>query len=164
MLKFMQPSSSSLFDCHNPIEIKYITRIRLELTHLREHKFKHSFQDTLNPICNYGIESAIHSSSAVPYIVKNVTHSSAIQATQTIHCQIIPISHLHKPCCLEIPLLTQKKTQKLLTWPLTLFCQLRDLMSHFYQQYFFLSCPFNNDSSDNKRILSEASPVLLGHQ
>ena len=78
ILKFIQPSSSSLFDCHNPIGIKYITRIRLELTHLREHKFKHSFQDTLNPICNYGIESAIHFSSAVPYIVKNVTHSSAI--------------------------------------------------------------------------------------
>ena len=78
ILKFIQPSSNSLFDCHNPIGIKYITRIRLELTHLREHRFKHSFQDTLNPICNYGIESAIHFSSTVPYIVKNVTHSSAI--------------------------------------------------------------------------------------
>ena len=32
------------------------------LSHLREHKFKHSFQDTLNPICNCGndFESAIH--------------------------------------------------------------------------------------------------------
>ena len=29
---------------------------------------------------------------------------------------------------------------------------------------FFLSSPFNNDSSDNKRILTEASPGLLGHQ
>ena len=28
----------------------------------------------------------------------------------------------------------------------------------------FLSSPFNNDSSDNKRILSEVSPGLLGHQ
>ena len=32
------------------------------LSHLREHKFKHSFQDTLNPICNCGndVETAIH--------------------------------------------------------------------------------------------------------
>ena len=46
----------------NPIRIKYITRIRLGLSHLQEHKFEHSFQDTLNPICNCGndIESAIH--------------------------------------------------------------------------------------------------------
>ena len=38
------------------------TRIRLGLSHLREHKFKHSFQNTLNPIHNCGndVESAIH--------------------------------------------------------------------------------------------------------
>ena len=29
---------------------------------------------------------------------------------------------------------------------------------------FFLSSPFNNDSSDNERILSEVGPVLLGQQ
>ena len=51
-----------LFDCLNPIGIKYITRIRLELSHLREHKFKYSFQDTFNPICNCSndVESAIN--------------------------------------------------------------------------------------------------------
>ena len=34
----------------------------LSVSHLQEHKFKHSFQDTLNPICNCGndVESAIH--------------------------------------------------------------------------------------------------------
>ena len=60
ILKLMQPSSNSLFYCHNLIRIKYITRIRLELSHL--HKFKHNFQDTLNPICDCGndVESAIH--------------------------------------------------------------------------------------------------------
>ena len=28
--------------------------LRVSLTQLRFHKFKHSFQDTLNPICNCG--------------------------------------------------------------------------------------------------------------
>ena len=28
--------------------------MRVGLSHLREHKFTHSFQDTLNPICNCG--------------------------------------------------------------------------------------------------------------
>ena len=62
MLKLLRPSSNSFFDCHNPIGIKYITRIRLGISHLREHKFKHSFQDTLKPICNCGndVKSAIH--------------------------------------------------------------------------------------------------------
>ena len=46
----------------NPIGIKYITKIRLGLSHLREHKFKHSFQDSINPICDCGndVESEIH--------------------------------------------------------------------------------------------------------
>ena len=50
------------FDCHKPIAIKYITRIRLGLSHLQEHIFKNSFQDTINPICNCGndTESAIY--------------------------------------------------------------------------------------------------------
>ena len=34
--------------------IKFLTRLRLGLSHLREHKFKHNFQDTLNPICSCG--------------------------------------------------------------------------------------------------------------
>ena len=42
--------------------IKLVTRLRLGLSHLREHKFKHSFQDTLNPLCNCGmdVESSTH--------------------------------------------------------------------------------------------------------
>ena len=34
--------------------IKRLSRIRLGLSHLREHKFKHSFQDSLNLFCNCG--------------------------------------------------------------------------------------------------------------
>ena len=62
ILNFIRPSPNSFFDIHNPKGIKLITRLRLGLSHLREHKFKHSFQDTINPLCNCGqdIESATH--------------------------------------------------------------------------------------------------------
>ena len=33
-----------------------ITRLQLGLSHLRDHKFKYSFQDCLNPICSCGTE------------------------------------------------------------------------------------------------------------
>ena len=60
--KFTRSSSSLFFDWHNRIGIKYITHIRLGLSHLREHKFKRRFSDTINPICNCvnDVESAIH--------------------------------------------------------------------------------------------------------
>ena len=62
ILSFTQPSPNSVFDIRNTKAIKLITRLRISLSHLREHKLKHSFQDTLNPLWNYGqdIESTTH--------------------------------------------------------------------------------------------------------
>ena len=56
ILKFIRPSSNSIFNCHSSKGIKLITRLRLCLSHFWEHKFRHNFQDTLNPICNCGDE------------------------------------------------------------------------------------------------------------
>ena len=56
ILKFIRPSPDKIFQCHNPKEIKLVTRLRLGQSHLREHKIKHSFQDTLNPLCSCGLD------------------------------------------------------------------------------------------------------------
>ena len=40
MLRFIRSSANSFFNCHNPKGIKFITSLRLGLSHLREHKFK----------------------------------------------------------------------------------------------------------------------------
>ena len=50
----MQPSPNSTFNCHNSKGVKLLTRLRLGLSHLRDHKFNQSFQDLLNPLCNCG--------------------------------------------------------------------------------------------------------------
>ena len=54
LFEFIRLSGSTAFNCHNPKGIRLLTRLRLGLGHLREHKFKHSFQDSLNPICSCG--------------------------------------------------------------------------------------------------------------
>ena len=46
--------SNIAFNCHNPKGIKLLSRLRLGLSHLREHKFKHSFPDSLNHFCSCG--------------------------------------------------------------------------------------------------------------
>ena len=56
ILKFIRPSPNSVYNCHNPKGLKFITRLRLGLSHLREHKFKHNFQDTINPLCICGLD------------------------------------------------------------------------------------------------------------
>ena len=68
LLKFIRPSRNSVFNCHNCKEIKYLTRLRLGLSHLREHKFKRSFQDTLNPFCSCGLHANTHFISLLPFV------------------------------------------------------------------------------------------------
>ena len=62
ILKFIRPSPNSFYNCQNIMGIKLVTRLLLDLSLLREHKSKHSFQDTLNPLCNCrtDVESSTH--------------------------------------------------------------------------------------------------------
>ena len=62
ILQIIRPAPNRTFNCHNPFGIKLITRLRLGLSHLRDHKFKHNFLDCLNPICCCGqdIETTVH--------------------------------------------------------------------------------------------------------
>ena len=61
ILKFNRPSPNNSFIAR-PHGIKLLTRLRFGLSHLREHKFEHNFQDFLDPFCNFGrhIETSIH--------------------------------------------------------------------------------------------------------
>ena len=64
-LQFIVPTLNRIFNCHKPIGTKLITRLRLGLSHLQDHKFKHKFLDCLNPItsCGNNIETT------VPYLL-----------------------------------------------------------------------------------------------
>ena len=46
----------SVFNIHDPVGIKYLTRLKLGLSHLNEHKFRHNFQDCLNTLCSCSLE------------------------------------------------------------------------------------------------------------
>ena len=60
--KSIKPVPNSLFDACHPHGIKLLTRLRLGLSHLREQKFRHGFNDTIDPFCpcNMEIESISH--------------------------------------------------------------------------------------------------------
>ena len=59
ILAFTRSFASST--CQNAKGLKLITRLRLGSSHLRFYKSKHSFQDTLNFICNCGtVETTAH--------------------------------------------------------------------------------------------------------
>ena len=62
ILKFIRLGSNKVFNIYNPHGLKLLTRLRLDLSHLRGHKFNHSFSDCLDEICMCGkdIESTNH--------------------------------------------------------------------------------------------------------
>ena len=59
---FSRPEPNFTFDIHNPKGLKLLTRLRLGLSHLGDHKFRHNFQDCASPTCMSGqdIETRTH--------------------------------------------------------------------------------------------------------
>ena len=49
VLKVFIPISDSTFNVHNPHEITVLIRLQVGLNEFREHKFRYSFQDSLDP-------------------------------------------------------------------------------------------------------------------
>ena len=49
--KFIRLGPNKDFNLQNSYGLKLLTRIRLDLSHLRGHKFNHNFSDCLDEIC-----------------------------------------------------------------------------------------------------------------
>ena len=62
LLQIGRPIADSVYFVHNPLGLKFLTRLRLGLSHLNEHRFNHNFLCCVNPLCScsLAIESTIH--------------------------------------------------------------------------------------------------------
>ena len=51
-----------VFSVYDPYGVKLLTRLRLQFSHLKEHKFRHGFGNTVSPMCgcNDEIEDTEH--------------------------------------------------------------------------------------------------------
>ena len=52
ILKFIRPEPNRISSTQNFDGLKLLTRMRLGLSHLADHKYRHNFRDCLNPICS----------------------------------------------------------------------------------------------------------------
>ena len=55
-LNFVRPRENSVFAVHNINGLKLLTHLILNFSHLNEHKFRHNFNDTFDPMCSCGKE------------------------------------------------------------------------------------------------------------
>ena len=56
LLKIIQPVSNPVHNIQNYISSKLLTRLTLVLSHLNEHRFDHSSQNCISPLCNCSLE------------------------------------------------------------------------------------------------------------
>ena len=57
LLNFIRPTRNSTYKIYDPLGIKLLSRLRLGFSHLYEHKFRHNFADSLNPLCSCSLET-----------------------------------------------------------------------------------------------------------
>ena len=50
----MKRKERSLFCIYDPLVVKLLTCLRLQFSHLNEHKFRHGFSDTISLMCACG--------------------------------------------------------------------------------------------------------------
>ena len=56
LLNRIRPLATPISNIHNPLGLKLLTRLRLGLSHLNEHRFNHIFESCLNPLCTCSLE------------------------------------------------------------------------------------------------------------
>ena len=61
----LRPIPNSIFGIFNPPGLKLITRLRLGLSHLNGHRFIHSFNNCINPLCTCSLDIE----QTVPYFI-----------------------------------------------------------------------------------------------
>ena len=57
LLSFIKPTENKTFSIYDLFGIKLLNRLRVDFSHLNEHKFRYNFADTLNPLCPCSLET-----------------------------------------------------------------------------------------------------------
>ena len=60
LLSFIRPIENSAHKIYDPLGIRLLTRLQLGFSHLSEHRFRHNFADSLNPLCSCSLEIEFH--------------------------------------------------------------------------------------------------------
>ena len=76
LIKKIRPLAAPEYNIHNPLGLKLLTRLRLGLSHLNNHRFNHNFENCLNPLCTCSLEV-----ESTTHFFLHCHHFSAIRIT-----------------------------------------------------------------------------------
>ena len=82
IVSFIWPKMNSVFVIHELKGSKLMARLRLNFSHLNEHKFRYSFRDTVDLMCECDLETE----TTIHFLLRCTLYST----TGTIYCCFIP--------------------------------------------------------------------------
>ena len=91
ILKFIRPTINNAFNSENRRGIKLITRLRAGLSYLRNRKFKHSFQETLNLICSCGFDAESTSFYVLQCPMIDDERHTLLSTIRNIDCRLLDV-------------------------------------------------------------------------
>ena len=92
ILKFIRPFPSNVFSCNYHKGFRPITRLRIGMSHLREHKCKHNFQDCLNQICSCGLDNESTSHFFLHCPMFNGERYTLLTTLNNIDCSLLELT------------------------------------------------------------------------
>ena len=93
ILKFTRPYPSPAFNCDDHKGIRLIIRLHTGLSHLCEHKFKHNFQNCLNPICSVGFDIKLTSYFLLHCPIFNDKRYILLSTLHKIDCKLLELAN-----------------------------------------------------------------------
>ena len=57
LFTFIRSLGNDTYGIYNLLGVRLLNRLRLGFSHLRGHKFRHNFSNTLNPLCSCSLET-----------------------------------------------------------------------------------------------------------
>ena len=108
------------------------------MSHLREHKFKHNFQDCLNPICSCGldIESTSHFLLHCPTF--NGEQCTVLSILNKIYCELLELTNSSLPqtlLCGNTLFVKELKNKTLILNATIEYYPLKDSMGLFFSSF-----------------------------
>ena len=80
------------YNIFNPVGLKYLICLRLELIHLTEHRYNHNFQDCINPLCRCSLEPESNSHFFLCCHHYTVSHTDLMNGLKKIYENIVILS------------------------------------------------------------------------
>ena len=85
---------NSVFGIFNPLGLKFITRLWLGLSHLNEHRFKHNFNDCVNPLCKCSLDIESRVQYFLDYNYYNSARVSLLNNLNSVDKTLLSLSDL----------------------------------------------------------------------